>query len=358
MLETTILLITFGPLIGLLWLAQMADRQRRNPSSQPVAAVLTYGILLGLWSSLFLSGLLLSILGNVFQQAGRAAALAQSYAQVGLDPDVALAMIASLPQIGKGLWVAALVGGMLLLPVVRRLLARRLAIDPGSALHAVVLAYAVLVVVNLWVTLSIGLDQLANLVSSGQALPVADLINITWLQEILFALMALVGVGWLSQRHWGQAWQRLGVVRPTGRQLAVGVGIGLGLVVLLMPLDAWMTSLGLGENKDVARLTEQLIGPLSSTWLGVATLGLAAALGEETIFRGALQPRFGIFLTAILFALLHSTYGLTLSTGVVLFLGLVLGWVRRRYNTSTAMVVHATYNMALGLATMWALWPQ
>jgi membrane protease YdiL (CAAX protease family) len=83
-------------------------------------------------------------------------------------------------------------------------------------------------------------------------------------------------------------------------------------------------------------------------------MGLSAGLGEETIFRGALLPRFGVILTSILFALVHSNYGITLSTLVVLLLALLLAWLRLRYNTSTAMITHAVYNMTLGLIALLA----
>ncbi len=106
------------------------------------------------------------------------------------------------------------------------------------------------------------------------------------------------------------------------------------------------------ENRhEVERLTEQLIGPLAQSAPGILTLGLAAALGEESIFRGALQPRFGLLLTTVLFALLHSQYGISVSTLLVLIVGLALGVVRTRFNTTTAMIVHAVYNMTLGLIT-------
>jgi hypothetical protein len=84
---------------------------------------------------------------------------------------------------------------------------------------------------------------------------------------------------------------------------------------------------------------------------GVLTLGLAAALGEESVFRGALQPRFGLILTAVLFALLHSNYGITLSTVLVFAVGMVLGLLRQRYNTTASMLAHAIYNISLGLIT-------
>ncbi len=82
---------------------------------------------------------------------------------------------------------------------------------------------------------------------------------------------------------------------------------------------------------------------------GIMTLGLAAALGEESIFRGTLQPKFGLLLTTVLFALLHSQYGISFSTVAVFLVGLILGVLRLRANTSTSMITHAVYNMSLGL---------
>ena len=69
--------------------------------------------------------------------------------------------------------------------------------------------------------------------------------------------------------------------------------------------------MGWGLDEDVQRLTEVLIGPLLGSIPGILTLGLAAGIGEETLFRGALQPRFGLLITSLLFALLHSQYGIT-----------------------------------------------
>ena len=108
-------------------------------------------------------------------------------------------------------------------------------------------------------------------------------------------------------------------------------------------------------DADIEKLTEALLGSLLTTLPGVLSLGLAAALGEELVFRGALQPRFGIFLTALLFAFTHSQYVLSPSTLVVFVVGLVLGWVRMRRNTTTAMILHATYNIAIGLMGLLAM---
>ena len=43
-----------------------------------------------------------------------------------------------------------------------------------------------------------------------------------------------------------------------------------------------------------------------------------------------------------------------MSTLIVFILGLLLGWLRIKYNTTTAMVAHAVYNSSLVLFTLLA----
>ncbi|MEJ5199364.1 MAG: type II CAAX endopeptidase family protein, partial [Anaerolineae bacterium] len=177
----------------------------------------------------------------------------------------------------------------------------------------------------------------------------ANLIPSLWAQELIMALMALVGVGWLTRRKLRDGLRRLAIVRPGSRQVFAGLAAGAGLGIAVIVLEMALAQVGVMNNADVERLSEQLLGPLIRQPFGVITLGVAAALGEESLFRGALQPRFGLLLTALLFALLHSNYGLTLATVIVFGVGLMLGIVRQRANTTTSMIVHATYNITLGL---------
>ena len=82
----------------------------------------------------------------------------------------------------------------------------------------------------------------------------------------------------------------------------------------------------------------------------VLLLGLSAGVGEELLVRGALQPRTGIFWAALLFASGHVQYtwfGM-LTIGL---LGVVLGTVRARANTTTAIVVHALYDIYAAFST-------
>jgi membrane protease YdiL (CAAX protease family) len=170
-----------------------------------------------------------------------------------------------------------------------------------------------------------------------------------WAQDITWAFMALVGVGWLSRQGLRGALRRLGITAPSLLQVGGGLGIGLLLVPVVLAVEWATQQAGIPSNTDVERLTEQMVGPLARSLPGILTLGLAAALGEESIFRGAFQPRFGLWFATLLFALMHSNYGISISTLLVTIVGLVLGLVRIRANTSTAMIVHAVYNMSLGL---------
>jgi membrane protease YdiL (CAAX protease family) len=336
--------LIFLPFILILWLANLADRRRLEGQKHPLLAALAYGLLGLLYAALILVGLLLFVLGDPSMPL--APQLAYLFYDLGIGPDEAQA---ALTNMGLGLWLPALIGIFLLLRPIRRILARIVPIDPLRTVHAVALSYVALIAINLLLTLAWGVGNLATLMEASPQDSHYGLILSIWAQESLWAVTALLGVGWLSRRSLAQALRRLGVVRPSLRQVGLGLAVGLVLVPVILLVDQLAGRAGLSSGEDVGRLTDVVIGPLFRSLTGVLTVGLAAALGEETVFRGALQPRFGLPLTALLFALLHSNYGLSLSTVVVLFIGLVLGLLRRRANATTSMVAHAIYNSTLGL---------
>ena len=109
------------------------------------------------------------------------------------------------------------------------------------------------------------------------------------------------------------------------------------------------------QAEQLGNLNEALLAGFDSVgeWL---ILALASGIGEEMLFRGALQPVFGLPITSLLFAIVHIQYGLTPITIVVFFLGLILGLVRRYSNTTVAIYVHFSYNFLLGLFSMLALY--
>jgi membrane protease YdiL (CAAX protease family) len=77
-------------------------------------------------------------------------------------------------------------------------------------------------------------------------------------------------------------------------------------------------------------------------------VGVGAGLGEETLFRGAVQPKLGILATSVLFASMHVQYGPSLLLGYVFLLSIGLGVLRERINTTASFLAHASYN-SLGI---------
>ena len=129
----------------------------------------------------------------------------------------------------------------------------------------------------------------------------------------------------------------------------------LHLSVLLFMLQAVTAGLWQQINPEEVELLEninsQLLGDFDTVWEWFM-LALAAAIGEELLFRGALQPVFGLWPTALLFAVAHIQYGITPATAFLFVVGIVLGYLRRRYNTGVAMFVHFGYDFALGMLVL------
>ncbi len=339
------LIMQFLPVVVILFVANLAQKLRAEEKPYMPLAVLAY--------------LLLALLFGVLALIGAVALLAAvaMQTQPELEAQVSnVAEVTSWPWLGWGFLLPSLAGLALLLKPVRGWIAKFSTLDAANPLHTVSLSMSMFIPVYLAMMLGIGLDNLATQLATqaeatGQA-PVT--IGLLWVQTSVFVLIALIGVGWTTRRTFGEALVRLGVVKPTGPQILIGIGGALLMVPVVMLIGAMAQALGIGVDADVDALTEQLLGPITQTPLGILTIGLAAALGEEAIFRGALQPRFGLVATALLFSLLHSNYGLTLSTLIVFLLGLLLGWLRIRYNTTTAMIAHAVYNSSLVLFTLLA----
>ena len=339
---TTILM--FVPFIFILWLTNLAYRKQVEGEAESAKLLkrISYGLVISLYLAIMFLGLMLQVVGLLAPNIDPAALPAGP--TMGIE---------RLPAFAVSLWAPALVGLLLLTSPVRRLFARFTPLDPSSPVQAVALSYSALVLINLLATLGIGLDNLAETLEQQSAAGMNfNMIPALWAQDITMVVLGLVGVGWLSRRSLGSALNRLAIVRPKLRQVGIGLGAGLLMAPVVIVLEYLLSRVGIKADADVERLTEQLIGPLATSIPGILTLGLAAALGEETVFRGALQPRFGLIFTTLLFALLHSTYGVSIATLIVFGVGLVLGLLRMRYNTTTSMVAHAVYNMTLGLIAM------
>lgn len=344
-------LVLFVSFIYLL--ANWSQRNREHAEPHIIPAAMSYLILIGIYGLLLIVGLGLFGAASALTTDGNPEIVESMRAVLNEEIDFD-SVLDRLPLLGLGLWVPSLVGILLLLPFVRRFAARFINIDALSPVHAITLSLSMFIVIQLMVTLGIGLENIAGAASiaseaSGDENGLA-MIGALWVQQLGTAFIGLVGIGWLLRRDWAASLERLGIQPLTSNQLTTGIGIGLVMVPIVMLIEFVSRQLlGIGVDPGVEALSEELLGPLMQSPLGILTIGLSAAIGEETLFRGAAQPRLGILLTSLLFALVHSNYGLSISTVIVFVLGLVLGYIRLRHNTSTAMVIHAVYNSTLGL---------
>jgi membrane protease YdiL (CAAX protease family) len=158
---------------------------------------------------------------------------------------------------------------------------------------------------------------------------------------------AAVGVGF--RRTFDEATTRLGLRWPSKRTLLIAVGfVGIALVI-----SAIASGLTAAIQPDVSDKIQQSLQNMTSDVqnpIGAIILGLSAGIGEEIFFRGALQPRFGIGLTSVLFAVLHTQYGFSVTSVGILGIGIMLGYERKKYGTPAAMTTHAIYNILSVLA--------
>lgn len=257
-------------------------------------------------------------------------------------------LIKPFHRYGLSLWPAALLALILLIPRVKRWLAQFIPIQPDNRIHTTSLILSTIILIQLGMTLAVGIETLSATVSPSNAW---ELIVGLWAQDLMFFIIACLGVGYLTRRTGKETLQRLGLTPITFKQLFFGILLAIGLVFIASLLEILLSKTSFGIDPDVQKYTEKLIGPLFTSIPGILTLGFAAAIGEEALFRGALQPRFGLLLTSALFTLVHSNYGLSFSTLIVFGIGICLGIIRNRFNTTTAMITHACYNMTLAMMT-------
>ena len=64
--------------------------------------------------------------------------------------------------------------------------------------------------------------------------------------------------------------------------------------------------------------SDALSDSISKSWMALL-ISVTAGVSEEIAFRGALQPIFGLWPTALIFALFHLQYTLTPATLIILF---------------------------------------
>ncbi len=167
-----------------------------------------------------------------------------------------------------------------------------------------------------------------------------------WTALVGMVLLALAGVGFLVRRDLPGTLARLGVepMRP-GHLLLVPIGVAA--LYLLNGAAETVQRLWMSRQWFIdQQINNALAGSLSPAQM--LLLGLSAGIGEELVLRGAVQPRLGLLRTSAFFALLHVQYS-WFGMLIIAALGLMLGWIRQRANTTTAIAVHALYDVVAAI---------
>lgn len=252
---------------------------------------------------------------------------------------------ARLDLAGGLLILFAVIAIVVLLPQIRRLLARVLPMDAGSAVHATALSMTAS-------AFGLNLFQMVALTplifAAAASEQISGQLQQSYLDVLVFPLLtlvvaALLGVGLYIRRDQSQTLQRLGLVLPNMRQIGIALGTTVGLLALSMLTNVVWQAIAPNSLDEVGGVLKALTGGLTGV-PGALAIGLSAAIGEETFFRGAYQPRMGLPLAALLFASFHVQYAVTPATLLVLVIGVVLGVLRKRTNLTVCIMVHFLFN--------------
>lgn len=232
---------------------------------------------------------------------------------------------------------------------VGRVFGRNSTYNPESPVHVTAIVLS-LTLVSFTITNFIAAGGISGLAESLEADQSA--IPTLILNQVLWILAALLGVGLFIRRQPAQAAARLGLRFPTPQDFNWGLGLGLLAYLGVIGIIAvWTLVVSPEQFAEQTAASAELAGVFTSL-PQVLILSILIGIGEETFFRGAIQPVFGIGFTSVFFTVLHSQYTLTPATLALFGVSLVLGWLRQRHSTSAAIIAHFIYNfvqLALGL---------
>jgi membrane protease YdiL (CAAX protease family) len=304
----------FGVIAGLYVLANFGER---NTTARMAALVVGAGL-----SAIALFVGLLAALVHLSQ-----------YATGGEGTDA----FRSAELLAIPLTIAGALGLLYAWPPVQRIVLRVIPVRPGSPVVYLTVVLGLILVAF----------QMGSQVQSGTPpLTLSDLLA----QDIPLLILAFVGVGIFVRRSPRETIERLALVPPRQQRwwLIAVVGI-LAFLAIAFGIERLGDKLSPSSQQQVTNATNLIFSSFNNP-IGIILLGLIPGTVEETLFRGALVPRLGIVVTAVLFAALHVQYALTFATLEVFVLGIGLGLLRvRSGSTLPCIVTHAGYNIAVGV---------
>lgn len=257
-------------------------------------------------------------------------------------------LASAVPVAAACVAVGALAAALSLHPVVRRRAARLLPLDPDAIVDAMALSLALcglgLGSANIALT-SVAFDML----ESGRVSVASDVATSLATNALVILPAALLGVGVFIRRRPLDALRRLGFTRTNWWAVAFAPLVAIAMFMAAILVSVVWTAVDPASAARITRLNEAVMGDFTA--LGIAGSFLiagVAALTEETLFRGALQPKLGIVLPTLLFAVMHAQYLFSPATLLIFVLGFALALTRRfSGNIYTPMATHFLYNFII-----------
>lgn len=139
---------------------------------------------------------------------------------------------------------------------------------------------------------------------------------------------------------------------PVKTQLLRGASFGVTACIVAL---VFVKSPGF---KDSRIFFTGLVASVNPTFVHILFYSLCAGIGEEILFRGAIQPYLGIWLTAVVFIFLHGylnpfnlpimLYGL-----LMVFISAGLGYLFELYGIYAAMLAHFIFDVGMFAFLRW-----
>jgi uncharacterized protein len=234
-------------------------------------------------------------------------------------------------------------GGFLFKPI-RRDVAAVLPIDVDNPVHTLALVLAVILFGTQ--AASILFTDVLGFLATQPPETISDVL----LEEIPFLLLALAGVGLVIRRRPRETVARLGIARPEWWHVVLALAAAGAFVAIVQAFDTANHLLLPDLAKRVDAVDTHLFSRLVNTgWIGVVVIAFVPGICEDSLFRGALQPRLGLLPTALLFTSIHAQYGLSLDLAGIFVLAVCLGLVRKYTNTTTSISAHIAYNLVASI---------
>jgi len=245
--------------------------------------------------------------------------------------------------IGIGVMITAAVAAVVASNPVRERIARILPIEADNPVHTLALVLAVILFGS-----QLALVSFVDVLAADREQPSLTVLDL-FAQELPFVIIAVTGVGLYIRRQPTQMAVRLGAVRPRWWQISLALAAAGAFFAFGQSVDSLSHSLTPQVAHNVDITSQHVFGGLLGNPLGIAAIALLPAICEELLFRGALQPRLGLVVTALLFTSIHTQYSISFDTLGVFVLALGLGLIRKYTNTTTSGMCHAAYNLLVSI---------